>query len=487
MTKVHVEALRYARDGYEIVLVGHRGHVEVEGTLGHAPGRMHLVETRRRRREARGARPDQARGADADHALGRRHARDHRRAARALSRSVRLPGKDDICYATQNRQNAVKDRAARSELVLVVGAPSSSSNSNRLVEVARGARRARASWSRTPRASTRPGSPAATRVGVTAGASTPEELVQAVCERLRALGAHARRGAADRRRGHALHASRRAEARAAERADRVVDPLLRTLVDGLERGEVPVRALEALGCAEPATRAARTSSQRPRHADLAATRERVAARAPALRASGLRRRSVSRSSPPATARRADARSIRRISRRCRECSARATSWRDFCSATRTGARSSTGDPPGAPDDAPIEPDWTAIRIAKYKGLLRIAARDLCGRPFEASLAELSQLADRCLAAALARRGARERTSHRLRCSRSASSAARSSTSPPTSTCCSSTSRRRASDPVELAHARSRLVQPSRNTWRFRAKTASATASISSCGPRAATA
>jgi 4-hydroxy-3-methylbut-2-enyl diphosphate reductase len=185
VTKVHVEALRYARDGYDIVLVGHRGHVEVEGTLGHAPGRMHLVETLADVEKLE-VRDPQKLAVLTQTTLSVDDTREIIAALRERFPGVRLPGKDDICYATQNRQNAVKTLAERCQLVLVVGAPSSS-NSNRLVEVAatRGAR------ARLVEDATRI-DPAwldgVTCVGVTAGASTPEFLVEAVTERLRALG-----------------------------------------------------------------------------------------------------------------------------------------------------------------------------------------------------------------------------------------------------------------------------------------------------------
>jgi 4-hydroxy-3-methylbut-2-enyl diphosphate reductase len=185
VTKVHVEALRYARDGYEIVLVGHRGHVEVEGTLGHAADRMTLVETVAD--VARLAPRDPARLAVLTQTtLSVDDTREILAALRARFPAIRAPGKDDICYATQNRQNAVKALAERASLVLVVGAPSSS-NSNRLVEVARaqGARAERVedaseidpAWLAGARA-----------VGVTAGASAPEALVEQVIARLAALG-----------------------------------------------------------------------------------------------------------------------------------------------------------------------------------------------------------------------------------------------------------------------------------------------------------
>ncbi len=185
VTKVHVEALRYARDGYRIVLVGHRGHVEVAGTLGQAPDRMHLVETLAD--VAALELPD----ADALALLTQTTLSidDTREIVEALKRRfprVALPNKDDICYATQNRQNAVKAMASDCELVLVVGAPNSS-NSNRLVEVAR-AHGASAQLVESAAGIDPAWLADAGSVGVSAGASTPEFLVQEVLARLRTLG-----------------------------------------------------------------------------------------------------------------------------------------------------------------------------------------------------------------------------------------------------------------------------------------------------------
>ena len=185
VTKVHVEALRYARAGYRIVLVGHRGHVEVEGTLGHAPDRMHLVETLDD--VARLELPDTDKLALLTQTT--LSIDDTRAIVLALQRrfpKIRLPSKDDICYATQNRQNAVKTIAADCELVLVVGAPTSS-NSNRLVEMAR-AHGARAHLVEDAAAIEPAWLEAARSVGVTAGASTPEFLVEDVIRKLASLG-----------------------------------------------------------------------------------------------------------------------------------------------------------------------------------------------------------------------------------------------------------------------------------------------------------
>ncbi|HXC49488.1 MAG TPA: 4-hydroxy-3-methylbut-2-enyl diphosphate reductase [Candidatus Limnocylindrales bacterium] len=185
VTKVHLEALRFAREDYRILLIGHRGHVEVEGTLGHAPERMCLVETVADV-EALDLAADERIAVVTQTTLS---VDDTREVVEAIQRrfpQARTPKKDDICYATQNRQTAVKDLALRCGLVLVIGSPSSS-NANRLVEVARttGARAhliecaadVNADWLADTAA-----------VGLTAGASTPEGLVQETIERLRLLG-----------------------------------------------------------------------------------------------------------------------------------------------------------------------------------------------------------------------------------------------------------------------------------------------------------
>jgi len=186
VTKVHVEAMRYAREGYEMVLVGHRGHVEVDGTLGHAPDRMHLVETVDDV-AALAVRDETKLAVLTQTTLSVDDTREIVAALKARFPAIRVPGKDDICYATQNRQNAVKELAKRVQFVVVVGAPSSS-NSNRLVEVAR-VHGARAELVEDAAGIDPAWLAGATRIGVTAGASTPELLVRAVEARLRALGA----------------------------------------------------------------------------------------------------------------------------------------------------------------------------------------------------------------------------------------------------------------------------------------------------------
>ena len=136
VTKVHVQARRYAAEGYTVVLIGHAGHEEVVGTMGEAPDSIVLVESVDdvERLDVRPAR--EARLRDADDAVGRRDRRDHHRAARVASRRSTRRSSEDICYATSNRQWAVKEMLGEIDLLLVIGSRNSS-NSNRLVEVAR--------------------------------------------------------------------------------------------------------------------------------------------------------------------------------------------------------------------------------------------------------------------------------------------------------------------------------------------------------------
>jgi 4-hydroxy-3-methylbut-2-enyl diphosphate reductase len=184
VTKVHVEAARFARAGYELVLVGHAGHVEVEGTMGHAPGRIRLVETPEDVEELSPRAPERL-AVLTQTTLSVDDTRDVLDALRARFPSVQLPRKDDICYATQNRQNAVKALVSEADGVLVVGAPESS-NSNRLVEIAR-----KAGVPAELVQSADDVDPAWVAgkdcIGVTAGASAPERLVEEVVARLVAL------------------------------------------------------------------------------------------------------------------------------------------------------------------------------------------------------------------------------------------------------------------------------------------------------------
>ena len=183
VTKVHLEALRYAKDGFTIVLVGHREHVEVQGTLGEAPDAIVVVESvaEAERLEVR----DPSRIAYITQTT--LSVDDVRAIVEALKRrfpAIREPAKADICYATQNRQDAVKELARRCATVLVVGAPASS-NANRLVEVAGqlGARAYLIESADDIQPAWITGD-----VGITAGASTPEAVVQACVDRVRELG-----------------------------------------------------------------------------------------------------------------------------------------------------------------------------------------------------------------------------------------------------------------------------------------------------------
>jgi 4-hydroxy-3-methylbut-2-en-1-yl diphosphate reductase len=186
VTKVHVEVAKMREHGREIIMIGHAGHPEVEGTMGQSDGGIHLVESV--------ADVDRLVVSDADNlayvtqtTLSVDDATAVREALKRRFPTIVGPKKDDICYATQNRQDAVKFMAPHCDIVIVVGSPNSS-NSNRLREVAanRGidaymvdhAGELRAEWLLGKR-----------RVGVTAGASAPEVLVLEVVARLRELGA----------------------------------------------------------------------------------------------------------------------------------------------------------------------------------------------------------------------------------------------------------------------------------------------------------
>ena len=185
VTKVHVEVAKKLREGYEIVMIGHRGHPEAEGTMGQAANGMHLVETVADVATLRPASDKLSYVTQTTLSVD-----DCTRviaALRARYPSIQGPKRDDICYATQNRQDAVKFMAPRCDVVIVVGSPNSS-NSNRLREVAQNM--GVEAYMVDNAADLRPewiaGKP---RVGVTAGASAPEVLVNELIERLRALGA----------------------------------------------------------------------------------------------------------------------------------------------------------------------------------------------------------------------------------------------------------------------------------------------------------
>ena len=186
VTKVHVEVAKLAREGYEFIMIGHKGHPEVEGTMGQLDHGIYLVED-----VADVSRveipPGKKLAVVTQTTLSVDDAAEILAAVKRRFPEVREPKQQDICYATQNRQDAVKVLAPGVDVLVVVGSPSSS-NSNRLRELAErlgadaymvdAAGDLKAEWFEGKR-----------RVGVTAGASAPEILVQQVVERLRALGA----------------------------------------------------------------------------------------------------------------------------------------------------------------------------------------------------------------------------------------------------------------------------------------------------------
>jgi 4-hydroxy-3-methylbut-2-enyl diphosphate reductase len=186
VTKVHVEVSKMRAAGLEIVMIGHKGHPEVEGTLGQASGGMHLVETVDDVAALNVGDPEKI-AFVTQTTLSVDDAAVVASALRARFPAIVEPKKSDICYATQNRQDAVKIMAPDCDLVLVVGS-TNSSNSNRLREVAerKGARAHLIDGAESIDPAWLEGT---TRVGVTAGASAPEVLVQAVIARLKELGA----------------------------------------------------------------------------------------------------------------------------------------------------------------------------------------------------------------------------------------------------------------------------------------------------------
>ena len=185
VTKVHMEVKKMRDRGLEIVMIGHKGHPEVEGTMGQSQGGMHLVETPEDVAELRVANPDRL-AYVTQTTLSVDDAARVVEALRARFPHIVGPKKDDICYATQNRQDAVKQLARLCDVVVVVGSPNSS-NSNRLREVAKNA--GIPAYMVDNADQLEPGWFAGKeRAGITAGASAPEVLVQGVVERLKALG-----------------------------------------------------------------------------------------------------------------------------------------------------------------------------------------------------------------------------------------------------------------------------------------------------------
>ncbi len=186
VTKVHVEVAKLRREGFEFIMIGHKGHPEVEGTMGQLDGGMHLVEDVA---DVANLRPGQTErlALVTQTTLSVDDAAEIAAAVKARFPAVREPKQQDICYATQNRQDAVKIMSPQVDLLIVVGSPTSS-NSNRLAELARklgtasymvdSAEEIQAQWFEGRQ-----------RVGLTAGASAPEILVNQVMERVKALGA----------------------------------------------------------------------------------------------------------------------------------------------------------------------------------------------------------------------------------------------------------------------------------------------------------
>ncbi len=184
VTKVHFEVKRMVERGYEIIMIGHAGHVEVEGTMGQAPGQMHLVETVEDVETLDVVNPDRL-GCVTQTTLSVDDTAVLMQRLKQRFPSIVLPTRNDICYATQNRQDAVKTLAEKADLVLIVGAPASS-NSNRLVEVA--AKRGIPSFLiQNASAIESAWLDGVECVGVSAGASTPEFLIGQVIERLEVL------------------------------------------------------------------------------------------------------------------------------------------------------------------------------------------------------------------------------------------------------------------------------------------------------------
>jgi 4-hydroxy-3-methylbut-2-enyl diphosphate reductase len=185
VTKVHVEAVKFARQGYSLVLIGHRDHDEIEGTLGEAPDVTQVVSNVRD--VAALQVPDSSRVAYLTQTtLSLDEARDIIQALKAKFPNIVGPHSQDICYATENRQVAVKNVAHQADLVLVVGS-NNSSNSNRLVEVSRNLS-TNAFLIENSRAIDSHWLERANTVAVTAGASAPEVLVEEVLEYLRSKG-----------------------------------------------------------------------------------------------------------------------------------------------------------------------------------------------------------------------------------------------------------------------------------------------------------
>ncbi len=185
VTKVHVQARRYADEGYTVVLIGHEGHEEVVGTMGEAPEATVLVQTVEEV-EALDLPPDSKLAYVTQTTLSVDETGEIITALRRRFPEIRAPRKEDICYATSNRQWAVKDMLPEIDLLLVIGSRNSS-NSNRLVETARAAG-TRAYLIDDETEIDEAWLDDARTVGITSGASAPEKLVARVCDWFRARG-----------------------------------------------------------------------------------------------------------------------------------------------------------------------------------------------------------------------------------------------------------------------------------------------------------
>jgi 4-hydroxy-3-methylbut-2-en-1-yl diphosphate reductase len=185
VTKVHVEVAKLAKEGYEFIMIGHKGHPEVEGTMGQLDHGIHLVEAVEDVMQVRPMQ-EQRLAVVTQTTLSTDDAADILAAVKARFPQVREPKQQDICYATQNRQDAVKFMSPQVDVVIVVGSPTSS-NSNRLREVA-DRLGTRAYMVDSPSELQREWITHAKRVGVTAGASAPEHLVKDVMSQLKAWG-----------------------------------------------------------------------------------------------------------------------------------------------------------------------------------------------------------------------------------------------------------------------------------------------------------
>lgn len=186
VTKVHIEVAKLAKEGYEFIMIGHKGHPEVEGTMGQLDHGIHLVEDVADVASVQPAQTERL-AVVTQTTLSVDDAAEITRAVKARFPSIREPKQQDICYATQNRQDAVKMLAQEVDVVIVVGSPTSS-NSNRLAELARklGVESYMVDSPAELQAEWLAGK---THVGLTAGASAPDVLVQDVVARIKALGA----------------------------------------------------------------------------------------------------------------------------------------------------------------------------------------------------------------------------------------------------------------------------------------------------------